>query len=78
MVLIFLKTFRSLFKLINFTSVELKQQVDSLPLHKLNDCPLGVVERSLLMSAFLGMVEDMRFWTVVSFYLQAAAIKENE
>ncbi|KAK7571105.1 hypothetical protein V9T40_014709 [Parthenolecanium corni] len=56
---------------------DVKQQIDSLPVNELNDCNISVVERCLLMSSFLGMVEDIRFWTVILYYLQAATLNSG-
>ncbi|XP_065217428.1 WD repeat-containing protein 11-like [Planococcus citri] len=60
---------------------EVKQQIDSLPVNELSSCTMGVAERSLLMAAFLGMLDDLKFWTVALYYLQASTLNsicENE
>lgn len=56
---------------------DMKRQIYSLPIHELNNSALGVVDRCLLMSAFLGLIEDIKFWTVVLYYLQATTLHKE-
>lgn len=58
---------------------EMKRQIDSCLTGELNNLSFGVTGRCLLMSTYLCLVEDIKFWTVVSYYLQAAVLRlENE